>query len=395
MLTNPFFVYVFTFGLVWLVYQLGWSTVYPPLSQPLLWFLFGTSWLAVLMGVASRSAVKRIRGHSAVVLPDWTVCPLAIAFAADLAANGGLPIVQNALGTFDRATFNVGIPHLHPAIVTFGCTFSVIRFADYLACRRYRYLAEATLPLVYLLLTLYRGPVLMTLVSWMFVYLILRPLTLRKGAAIGGIAIMALLAFGLLGQMREGRGGIMSRAMPSASFNSLHLPEFVLWPYVYATSPLANLDLTLQRWDSGVRESSVPIPDMLFSEFLPDVISKRLMSTARPATAEASHGLNVATMFGRAAVYAGYAGMIVMFAWFGLLCWFYIRAVGSTSLAVPGLAILNTFVVFSTFQNMIAHSGMSLQLVWVVLIHLALRGSRSSPVASRGDAPGALRPNRR
>lgn len=389
MLTNPFFVYVFAFGIAGLVYQLGWATVYPGISNSLILFLLGTCSVAVLMGLASRPDLRKIRGHSAIALPDWAVYPLALAFAADLAANGGLPIVQNALGTFDRATFNVGIPHLHPLIVTFGCAFSVVRFSDFLEARRYRYLAEATLPLVYLLLTLYRGPIFMTLVSWMFVYLILRPLTLRKGIAIGAMSIVALLAFGLLGQMREGRGGIMSRALPSAGFKSLHLPEFVLWPYVYATSPLANLELTLQARSAGERASSVPILDMLASEFLPDVISKRLMSTARPATAEASQGLNVATMFGRAAVYAGYPGMVAIFAWFCLLCWFYIRAIGRTAMAVPGLAILNTFVAFSTFQNMIAHSGMSLQLVWVAIIQLALQGTgaRASVAPQPVDRP--------
>lgn len=374
MLTNPFFVYVSSFGAVFLLYALGWSAAYPDISEPLLYFLFATSYFAALMALASNSKVSRIRSHIAAVLPDWTVYPLALAFAADLASNGGLPIVQNAQGTFDRGVFDVGIPHLHPLIVTFGCAFSVVRFADFLAARRYRYLAEATLPLVYLLLTLYRGPILMTLVSWGFVYLILRPLTLRKGIIIGALAVVALTAFGLLGQMREGRGAISKVARPSKSFVSLNLPEIVLWPYIYATSPLANLELTLRSasFDDG-QQGRFPVQDMVLGEFLPDVISKRLTSTKRPATAEVSKGLNVATMFGRAAVYAGYLGMVVVFAWFCLLCWIYIMAIEKTSMAVPGLAILNTFAAFSTFQNMIAHSGLSLQLVWVVLIHLALQ----------------------
>jgi hypothetical protein len=189
----------------------------------------------------------------------------------------------------------------------------------------------------------------------------------------------ALAAFGALGQLREGSGGISRLAQPSKTFEALNLPEIVLWPYLYASSPLANLELTLEGDTLNYQlPDDVPTQDVIFSEFLPDVLSKRLMSTSRPATAEVSKGLNVATMYGRSAAYARFLGMFAIFLWFCLILQTYILSIENTSIAVPGLAILNTFVVFSTFQNMIAYSGMSLQLAWLLFILLARRFSESS-----------------
>jgi hypothetical protein len=378
-LTNPFFIYVLSFGAVFIVYSFGWSTAYPDISTTLGLFLVGTFGFAALMGRGGSAAISGIRDHTSGNLPEWTIIPTSLAFVADLAANGGLPIVQNAQGTFDRGIFDVGIPHLHPLIVTFGCVFSVIRFADFLSDKKFRYLAEATVPLIYLFLTMYRGPIFGALISWTFVYLKLRPLTARRAIAITVMCFAALAAFGALGQLREGSGGISRLAQPSKTFEALNLPEIVLWPYLYASSPLANLELTLEGDTLNYQlPDDVPTQDVIFSEFLPDVLSKRLMSTSRPATAEVSKGLNVATMYGRSAAYARFLGMFAIFLWFCLILQTYILSIENTSIAVPGLAILNTFVVFSTFQNMIAYSGMSLQLAWLLFILLARRFSESS-----------------
>lgn len=372
MIKNPFFIYIASFAAIFVAYGLGWSDAYPDLSDTLLTFLLLTFLIAFVIGLMCHPIIVNVAIHKPGLLPDRTIYVLIGFFCADLLANGLPPLISNAMGTFERGAFDVGIPHLHPAIVTFGCTFSIIRFADYLACSRARYLGDAAIPLVYLLLTLYRGPILVTLVSWAFVYLIERKLTLRKLGAMAALAMVGLFAFGILGQLREGSGAISAVGRPSQAFQALHLSEIVLWPYIYATSPVANLQLTLSGNSFNyTAPRDVSPQDMLLSEYLPDIISKRLMSSPRPATAEVSKGLNVATMFGRSAVFAGIPGMTAIFLWFCMVIVLYLRLLDGFALAVPALAILNTIVAFSTFQNMIAYSGMSLQLLWPILIVIA------------------------
>ncbi len=375
MLNNPFFVYVLSFVAVLAIYQLGWSDVYPSIPGPLLAFLGATMVVAIVLGLAFRSTVEGIRNHGAGLIRDWAIFPLVLLFCADLAANGLPPFVQIAMGTFNHK-LDFGIPHVHPIVVTFGCSFSTIRFADFLASGRKRYLLEATLPFIYLLLTMYRGPIMITLVSWVFVYLIESRLTLKKVGALAGMTFVALFLFGVVGQFREGTGSISRIGHASHAFEETGLPEVVFWTYLYATSPTANLALTLEK-GSDINQ---PTREFLASELLPDVISKRLMRNDRVATPEISHGLNVATMYGRSAVFDGLVGMSVIFCWFCFVVAAYVLITNRTPLAVPSLALLNTVVVFSTFQNMIAYSGLFLQLVWPVVLSLMLYRTSTKPI---------------
>jgi hypothetical protein len=46
----------------------------------------------------------------------------------------------------------------------------------------------------------------------------------------------------------------------------------------------------------------------------------------------------------------------------------YLRLIRHSPYRVPCLALLNTFIVFCTFQNMIAFSGLILQLIWPLFL---------------------------
>jgi hypothetical protein len=131
------------------------------------------------------------------------------------------------------------------------------------------------------------------------------------------------------------------------------------------------------------------VPRFLISEMLPDFLSRRLLSaidTNRPAVPEMSRGFNVSSIFGRSYLFFGWTGVLLIFAWMMAMALSYLALILQSQYCVPCLALLNTLIVFSVFDNMIAVSAVSLQLVWPLLLGLALNRSGSSTEIPRAHS---------
>jgi hypothetical protein len=385
MLKNPFMVYVMSFGAVLVVYQLGWSEIYPALSFDLLIFFGSTFIVSLLLALAVSGTVQETSEHQPGQLPKYTVVLLLACFAADLVYTGGIPLILVTQGQFDYAGEDLGVPHLHVFTMTMASAFSTIRFADYLYSRKLRYLAEAFLPLVYFILIFYRGPILICFVSWAFVFLIKRGrLGVTRSAFIVGLALVVLHLFGVLGNLREGDNAIESLGQPTEAFKSSAIPKTYFWTYIYLTSPMANLQMAVDtpRLDEG--NAAV----FAVSEMLPDIVSKRilpLLNAEQVKPPAVARGLSVAGLYGRSYVYEGWIGPVALFGLLAVLIVLYLRLIRHSPYRVPCLALLNTFVVFCTFQNMIAFAGLILQLIWPLFLG-------SWPFRRRSEAGNALRP---
>lgn len=368
MLKNPFMIYILSFGAVLGVYQLGWSEIYPPLSFELSVFLGGTFLVAGLLALGVSAEVRAIREYQPGQLPKYTALPLLACIAADLIYTGGIPLLTVVGGTFDYASSELGVPHLHVFTVTLASSFSAIRFADYLYSKRWRYLVEALLPIGYFLLIFYRGPILVCLASWAFVFLIHRGrLGIMRGAMLAILALLSLHLFGVLGNLREGEGAIESLGQPTEAFKNSPVPGTYFWTYIYLTSPVANLQLAVDTATPG--EASVAV--FVVSEMLPDIISKRILpwlDAEQVKPPQVAPGLTVASLYGRPYVYQGWLGAASLFALLAALIVVYLRLIRHSPYRVPCLALLNTFVVLCTFQNMIAFAGLMLQLVWPLVL---------------------------
>ena len=181
-------------------------------------------------------------------------------------------------------------------------------------------------------------------------------------------ALLILHLFGVFGNLREGGSdAIETVGKPTAAFRESGIPQTYLWAYIYMTSPMGNLQLAIDTQDMDNRSAA----EFVVSEMIPDFISKRILpflGTERVKTPEVSRGLNVATMYGRSYIYAGWTGCVLLFTLFASLVVVYLQLIRHSPYRVPCLALLNMFVVFCTFQNMIAFSGLILQLVWPLLL---------------------------
>jgi hypothetical protein len=380
MLANPFIVYVASFAGVIAAYQLGWSEAYPDLSPALLAFFATTFAAAALLAWLTVGDTRSAARYEPGRLPSFVVWPLIASFAADIVYTGYVPLFSSFTRGFVFSG-EIGVPSLHVFNGTFGATFSAIRFCDFLQRRRARDLAEAIVPIVFLLLILYRGPVLMLLVTWFFAWLIKGGLNIRRAIAIAAIACAVLFAFGKIGDLREGSSdAIVKIGRPSAAFTRTGIPPAYLWTFIYMTSPIANLQLAAN--ERSLDEHGVV--EFVVSEMVPDVISKRILprlhadhlaAEERVKTPEVSKGLNVASLYGRAMVLGGWWGAAAMFGQLCALILIYLRLIRHSPFRMPSLALLNCLIVFCTFQNMIAFSGVLLQIVWPLLLTALLARS--------------------
>ncbi|MBX2807536.1 MAG: hypothetical protein KTR20_02805 [Cellvibrionaceae bacterium] len=368
-LINPFIIYVIIVALTLLLYQLGWSSIYPPISSYLVTFFGVTCALAVLLAFFIHKKITRIRSYQPGQLPKYTIFFLLPCFIADFVYTGFVPFISmmgGELFIYHRALFE-GVPSLHVFTVTFSSAFSTIRFADFLHSRKKVYLLEAIIPLVFFLLIIYRGPIFIVLVSWVFAYTAWRStLTWKELIAVCALAISALYAFGVLGDLREkGTVGIYGLGKPSERFYKTHIPKQFFWAYIYITSPTANFQET-----SHTKINQKQVTSFIINEMHPDFISKRMnqfIKTNQVHPAQVANGLSVNGMFSKSFLYLGHAGPFIMFLWLSLIIYTYIMIIAKTTYFIPCVSLLCTLVTFSFFINTIAYSAISLQLIWPIL----------------------------
>jgi hypothetical protein len=377
MLKNPFVVYATAFGSVLIIYQLGWSTLYPSLSMGMLLFFGATFLAAAFLAVLISPAVRQAGEYQPGLMPWYAVIFVVGTFAIEIALAGGIPLILVMRGAKFFA-LEADASHLH--VFTFWSVFSTIRFADFLYSRRPRYLCEAALPIIFYALMVYRGPAIMSIASWGFVFIIRYGIGIRSSAWAAIAVVLVFLGNGLLGELRS--PGQATGGGPSESYRNSGIPKTFFWSYLYLTLPLANFQHTV----NSLNEQKGTVAEFVASDLLPDTFSKRILPLLNDGIAS-NHGnlvsrdllysweqpmvvpgLNTATIFGRSYGFFGWIGPAVMFVVLASFIILYLILIRHSPYCVPCLALLNTLVTFCIINNMIASAAMIPQLVWPLLL---------------------------
>jgi hypothetical protein len=379
LLTNPFVVYVLSFGATLLLYQLHWSELYPHISLSLAVFFLSTFAAAIFLASLLSPSVTRPTKYQPGLLPSFCIWIVVGTFLVEIVNMGQVPLWLVIKGR-NFYQLEAGASHLHA--FTFWSAFSVIRFADFLYSKRRRYLLEASATPIFYILFVYRGPFIMCFTSWCFVWLIWtgRGLSLRRMLLVGCAGLGILYLNGVLGDIRSPGQELAGR--PSAAFKESGVPRTFFWAYLYLTAPMANLQLTVDTASAGHGS----VPEFVASELLPDFLAKRILPrldpqiTGSPANLttrdllyswdqpQISDGLNIATLFARSYGYFGWIGPPLMFLILSAFILVYLMMTRETIYQVPCLALLNTLVVFCLFNNMLASTAMIPQLAWPLLL---------------------------
>ncbi len=388
---NPFFVYIIAFGTVLLVYSLGWSELYPDLSVPLVGFLLLTFLVSFFFGVLIH-VLRRIEYREIQWSANTNIYLILVwlGYGLEFVYNRGIPILMLLSGKkYDYTLF--GIPTFHVFLVTFGSFVSIYMFHQLCSEFTKRRLALFLFSLVPPILIINRGMLLMILTSCLFVYLLsLKRASARNLIVIAILVLVVFFLFGIMGNFRQNDGKntsseiILETAKATESFKQSIVPKPYIWPYIYISSPLANLENNIEKAENL---ESHWIEFVNF-EILPDFISKRtakIFSLTRKSPKLIAPWLTVATIYTNPYLYLGWIGLVLIYGYFLITSLIYFLVLRKSSkYYVTGLAILNTVVLFNTFDNMYYFSGLSLQLIYPVVF--SMMGSLKLNRSASGDS---------
>jgi hypothetical protein len=365
-LINPFAAYAAGFFLALSVYSLGYSDLYPPLEASLIWFLLATCGICCVIAVRFRDnslalefEPERLRTQTVIFFAIMT------AFSAEIALNGEVPLLAIAAGADPVSARDYGIPVLHVAFAGFCYFYAVYWFDLYLIGQGRIFLFFSLSATTTSLLAFSRGAIIVTMIAITVVYLQRRGFS-RKLLVIFAALFGALLwGFGFLGDIRthgaSGESIILTVGDASDKFLHSNIPTEFFWPYIYASSPLANLQL-------NITDRVVPNSPGLYVllELLPDFISKRLVSeetTAAFSPLLITEQLTVCTMYGRSFVLLGWVGLCISFLYFVAVCSISLRILKNSKYFVATTGILSAIAFLGIFDNLLIVSGGIIQVI--------------------------------
>jgi hypothetical protein len=381
---NPFFAYLFSFGIALLVYLLGWSELYPPLRISLVAFLFVTFVIHFIMG-------KRIHKSEMIALkllsknersPLFITLFIYLLWAMEFFYEGGIPILKIIL----KQPFNYrlfGIPSLHVFVVTFSSFYTVYLFQLFLSYKSKRIFLLYTINLLAALLIYSRAMLFFNLASSLFLYLIfLKHIPFKKIVFVSLTLIPLFFLFGWLGSLRVSREAkvpynnenFMRIGKATSGFKQSIIPKEYFWAYIYISSPLANLQQNMNEY----RLESFSIQNlgkMFITEVLPDFLSKRInrvFHLNQHLDKRVPGPFNVSTVYSRSYSYAGWVGLIFMASVIILLPLLFLRMLpASSDFFLSGWVILCTMYFFFAYDNNLRFTGLSFQLAYPLLLHWA------------------------
>lgn len=193
------------------------------------------------------------------------------------------------------------------------------------------------------------------------------------------IAFGVFFLFGAIGNLRNsdsiesGREYIMMVGDATPKFRDSKIPAEFFWIYLYMTSPLSNVEHTIEKRKS----------DYSFDNFVrycvlclcPEMISKRL-GFERTKGELITENLNVGSIYMESYIYYGWIGM-------GLSFFFMFFFVFVNRFLVPiqspfyvsSVAIVDIVVLFNIFSNMFVFSGLVPALCYPIFFSLIHRES--------------------
>ncbi|HCW08374.1 MAG TPA: hypothetical protein DGG95_13520, partial [Cytophagales bacterium] len=259
MIINPHICYILGFLVSILVYQLGWSDVYPPLSISLLIFLGVTiashffSSYQWKKSVASASFKKSERAK----INPWLITVVVyFLWTLDFFHEGGIPLIKILTHQpYDYKQF--GVPSLHVFTVTFASFYCIYLLYFFLNTKQRHYFLLYIINMSASFLIYSRSMLFFNLASSFFLYLILLKQIPLRIIYIGTPVVLVLFYFfGMVGTKRVSEeSGVLydhnlflDNGRATKEFRESKIPKEFFWSYFYISSPLANLQVNINTY---------------------------------------------------------------------------------------------------------------------------------------------------
>lgn len=383
MICNPFIIYGIIFSLVCVSYELPFSNLYPNISTKMIVFILSVIITALLIGVLKNKEIK-VRSKENENEEKYKSSLKIIILILFIYFLGFLYSKQIPLLTKGSVYLEYkGLPYVHVAIFNFNIYYSLYMFYKFLKYKKRSIFIQYLILYIPGILIVSRGLLMNIFLGSIFLYFICKGIkvTKKKVIIVALISVVFMYFFGVFGNLRSGpepreatnSNYIMDVGGATSQFRESIIPKEFFWTYIYLSSPLANFQLNVNNYNNFQYNSN---NFMLFlkEDILPDSISKRLGKTDRNRVYLITPQLNVGTMFMNSYVDFGMIGSVLVFINFIVFYLIYIKLLKRNTVYYQiGIAMLCTLSVLSVFNNMLVFIGMSLQLIYPLIVPILKR----------------------
>lgn len=318
---NIYSCYAYVWFTVLILYLLGLSGFNSPLSVSLLMFLLASCLVSLFLGYISHISNQKM--ESSEDMPEQSRSYLApivftIFFFLDFAYQGGVPLFTGSYSGYDvgaETQETVGIPVVHVLIAALAIFYTVYLSAFIAKSVSFNLLVKYSWMISLLILNQSRGYVTYCIIILVFLILMNHPLSVKVNSVLvfllAFIMLLVLVFFiGAFGNVRSGKNwndNSFIEAIGNYTIWPPLIPKQFMWTYTYVTTPLANLNLSLNS-SSGIKSTLD-----LFLSMLPENLIKSNMSSFVISRDFIATYLNASTGFSLPVEIAGQVGLYYYF----------------------------------------------------------------------------------
>ncbi len=390
-LCNPFFIYIYSFIFVYCLYSLYWSDLYPVISTSTYLFFILSFICSGFLGFYFFK--KDMPKFIPVTIVDTSIAK-HFYFSVCLSISNfiysrSIPLIDGINGVkYDIEDHEFGLPSLHVFIVAYTSFIATYILYYYLNVKKKKFLYYYYILLLFPILELSRSYILFILISSIFVYLQYKGKDVYKTLLKVIIGIILFFSiFGYLGNLRSTyeiekytdntdiNDLILNVGDASRSFRESPIPKVYFWAYLYISSPLANLQETIDK-TNDFSKSKAPLLNFIQRQLLWVTVSKRLEAVTDLKDEhykQITPPLTAGTTFAEGYTYLGWFGIISMYLYLTIITLFYMLMIKpSNRYYVVGLSVLNTIILLGIFDNMIILTQLSMQLIFPFILRIRL-----------------------
>lgn len=386
-ISNLYFVVLFSFLISFILYTFRLSGIYPDITVPfVLFFSFFLMTLLMLGFVMSgnfriwfskaNKSVESLRLKYS--YKYWPIVSIVLFLIIEIIYNKKIPIVEMLRGNqYDYRDFT--FPGLHVFFTSLTTYYSIKSFFDYLAYNDRRALYSSFLCVFIFAILMYRSNIMFCILNMVFLFVLFKRVNLKRIFKVAFFIIGLMYIFGVAGDLRSkaqtgdsefGISNIMNATQASSDFEKNSFLSPFYWAYLYISSPVANFQKTVSVYDTHV-ETDGALKFTVY-EILPDIIGKRVAALAGydeeySPLARVIDFLTVGTIFADSFVFVGWFGPIILMFLLVLTPVIFLSLCPKNYIFFVQFSICANILILCTFSNMLAYSTLSLQLFYPLL----------------------------